>query len=234
MAASPSSDVQRLLDRQAILDCIYRYSRGLDRHDDELLASCFHADAIDNHGNWVGGLEDFIAWANHDIHESYAAHTHNITSHFAEIDGDVANAESYVIFILRHKDGTLVKVGGGRYLDRFERRDGEWKIALRRLVLDWRFEADGSVFNTDDRYVHGTWDRSDMDELRAELTVTAARGYAKDQEEHVEGVCCLAVPINDGAVPFAVGISSPSNRFATEEERYLSLMRRAVSATESV
>jgi len=162
MANPISPEVQHLLDRQAILDCIHRYSRGLDRHDDALLASCFHPDAIDNHGNWVGGLEDFIAWANHDIHESYAAHTHNITSHFAEIDGDVANAESYVIFILRHKDGELVKVGGGRYLDRFERRDGEWKIALRQLLLDWRFEADGSAFNTDDLYVHGTWDRSDM------------------------------------------------------------------------
>jgi DNA-binding IclR family transcriptional regulator len=74
---------------------------------------------------------------------------------------------------------------------------------------------------------------TDMDELREELAVTAARGYAMDQEEHVEGVCCLAVPINDGAVPFAVGISSPSNRFATAESRYLSLMRRAVSTMES-
>ena len=26
---------------------------------------------------------------------------------------------------------------GGRYLDRFEKRDGEWRIARRRYVLDW-------------------------------------------------------------------------------------------------
>lgn len=30
---------------------------------------------------------------------------------------------------------------GGRYIDKFERRDGEWKIAKRQGVHDWfRFE----------------------------------------------------------------------------------------------
>ena len=162
MADPIPAEVQQLLDRQAILDCIHRYSRALDRHDDEMLASCFHPDAIDNHGEWVGDLEAFVEWANHDVHDPYAAHTHNISCHFAEIDGDVAHTESYVIFILRHKDGEQVKVGGGRYLDRLERRSGDWKIALRHLVLDWRFEADGTAFNTNDGYVHGTWDTSDM------------------------------------------------------------------------
>ena len=35
---------------------------------------------------------------------------------------------------------------GGRYIDRFERRNGEWRIALRRVARDWRFDADASQF----------------------------------------------------------------------------------------
>ncbi|MGE5147346.1 MAG: IclR family transcriptional regulator C-terminal domain-containing protein, partial [Candidatus Eiseniibacteriota bacterium] len=71
---------------------------------------------------------------------------------------------------------------------------------------------------------------TDIDTLRAELAAIAERGYAMDQEEYAEGVCCMAVPISDGAVPFAVGLSAPANRFATEKTRYLSLMGRAVGA----
>ena len=163
MTGTLDPKLQYLLDRQAILDCVYRYCRGLDRHDEALLASAFHSDAVDNHGAFVGHVPDFVKWGN-ALHEAgFVAHTHNITCHFAEIDGDVAHTESYVIFVLRRKDSTTVLVGGGRYLDRFERRDGEWKIALRRLITDWRFEADGSVFTvTPDGYPHGTWDRRDL------------------------------------------------------------------------
>ena len=56
-------DVQRLLDRQAISDCVHRYSRGLDRHDDAMVASCYWDDAIDEHGPFTGSPDEFIAWA---------------------------------------------------------------------------------------------------------------------------------------------------------------------------
>jgi hypothetical protein len=36
MRETHSPEVQRLLDREAIWDCLYRYTRGLDRHDEEL------------------------------------------------------------------------------------------------------------------------------------------------------------------------------------------------------
>ena len=87
---------------------------------------------------------------------------HNITCHSAEIKGDVAHTESYVMFVLASKDYKTVNVGGGRYIDRIEKRNGEWKISLRRLVMDWRFEADASNWTADTRpYARGTWDHSD-------------------------------------------------------------------------
>ena len=169
-----SEKLQRLVDRQEILDCIHRYARALDRHDDELLRSVFHADALDNHGRWVGFRDDFVQWANHECHTKLAAHMHHITTHHCEIDGSIAHTESYVLFVHRYKDGKTVHVAGGRYIDRLEKRGGEWRIALRRLVMDYRSVADGSVFGDSDGYPKGVQDTTDISyerplELPAEL-----------------------------------------------------------------
>jgi hypothetical protein len=172
-----SAATRQLLDRREIRDCVHRYSRALDRHDDALLESVFHPDAIDNHGRFVGRRDAFVRWANHQVHDSLILHNHHITTHWAEVDGDTAHGETYVIFILRHRDGKTVRVGFGRYVDRFERRDGEWRIVLRQIATDLRFVADGSLFDTEDGYYHGTWDRSDIsyDEARTLPADLAAR-----------------------------------------------------------
>lgn len=47
------------------------------------------------------------------------------------------------------------------------------------------------------------------------------QGYALDHEEFVEGVCCLAVPIDGGASPFVIGVSVPALRFADNLDSYL-------------
>jgi SnoaL-like domain len=154
--------LQYLIDRQEILDCIHRYSRALDRHDDALLESVFHEDAIDNHGRWVGGRAEFVQWANHECHSKLAGHMHHVTTHNCEIDGDRAESESYVLFVHRYKDGETVQVAGGRYIDLLEKRGGEWRISLRRLILDYRYLADGTIFDQADGYPKGTQDRSDI------------------------------------------------------------------------
>ena len=157
-----SPEIQRLLDRQAILDCLHRYSRGLDRHDEEVLASAFHEDAIDHHGDFVGTPRDFVPWANELHATTWAGHTHFLDLNNLEIDGDTAHSECYVFWVLRRKDGSGVDLGGGRYLDRLERRDGEWRIAARELVVDWICRAAAGMFeDVSARYPVGTWDRSD-------------------------------------------------------------------------
>jgi SnoaL-like domain len=154
--------LQGLLDRQAIVDCLHRYSRGLDRHDEEILASAFHEDAIDHHGHFVGPPHEFVPWAN-ALHEAdWAAHTHFLDVNHVEIDGDVAHSECYVLFVLRRKEGTKVDLGGGRYIDRLERRRGEWRIAARELLIEWSCTADGARFaDVGAEYPTGTWDRTD-------------------------------------------------------------------------
>jgi hypothetical protein len=173
MGKRSKRELQQLLDRQAILDCVQRYARGLDRHDDELTASAYHADALDHHGGFTGTPEQFIPWAN-ELHASeWMAHQHFIANHTVEIDGDVAHAESYVLGILRRKAGMVVDIGGGRYIDRLERRDGEWRIAARDVVVEWVCAAEGSsALFSPEGYTPGTWDRSDVS-YRRPLEVTA-------------------------------------------------------------
>ena len=93
-------------------------------------------------------------------------HTHNITTHTCEIDGDAAYAESYVIVVLLGRDGRTAQFISGRYLDRLERRDGEWRIALRRSTVEVMFIADASVlqssFFKEQGYIKGSRDRSDL------------------------------------------------------------------------
>ena len=152
-----------LEDRQSILDCITRYTRGLDRHDRELLESAFHDDAIDNHGARVDRKPDFFRLRTGGHEDASISHLHSITNHSCEIDGNTAHAESYVLFISRHKDGETIWVGGGRYVDRLEKRDGRWGIVVRRLVIEFRFPADGKTYtNGRQPSLKGQWDRTDV------------------------------------------------------------------------
>ncbi len=181
---SDAERLRRLEDRQAILDCIIRLARGLDRHDAGLVRGCFHDDAVVNISEFTGTVTEFVAWSRAGHEKLYGGHTHNITNHSCEIDVDTAHAESYVLMVLRHKDGAMVTVAGGRYIDRLERRGGEWRIALRRLAPDWRFTADGRVWNPNRPGIpFGTWDRSDISYERplilpAELQATLKKDGA--------------------------------------------------------
>jgi hypothetical protein len=153
--------VRHLLDREAIWDCVYRYARGLDRHDPEIFASAYHEDGIDRHGDFVGLRDEFVPWGLDLLASQWDAHTHFMTNNRVEIDGDVAHSESYVLFVQRRRDAEKVDMGGGRYIDRLERRDGGWKIAARELVIDWTARADTAVYADVASYSIGRWDRSD-------------------------------------------------------------------------
>ena len=153
--------VQELLDRQAILDCVYRYARGLDRHDPEIFASVYHEDAIDHHGDFLGRRDEFVPWGLDLLASEWDSHTHFITNNRVDIEGDVAHSECYVLFVQRRRTAPQVDLGGGRYVDRLERREGVWRVAARELIIDWNAQASTVDFGGTEAYPHGTWDRSD-------------------------------------------------------------------------
>lgn len=125
-----------LLDRQDILDCQTRFSRGMDRFDRDIFLSAFHPDATIAAGAFVGNPAALYDWAR-NLHEQGQSGTHhNLLNHTCDIDGDVAHTETYYLFVGRNRDETNW-IAGGRYIDRLERRDGAWKIALRTNAIEW-------------------------------------------------------------------------------------------------
>jgi len=155
--------LQELLDKQALHELVIRYCRAVDRGDEELLRSVYWEDAIDDHGYHTGTREEFIAHMNATswtAEQKQVRVQHSLTNETFEIHGDVAYGETYVE-VRDSAGGELAIRGVGRYVDRFERRDGEWRIAHRRVVPDWLTPGiDISVFPEPRR------DRSDVSYLR--------------------------------------------------------------------
>jgi hypothetical protein len=137
-----SRRVQELLDRQEIIDCLQRYSRGLDRFDRELAQSAYHPDALDDHQAYIGSGHGLVEWADRFHEEVWASHQHHLTNISIELDGETAHTETYFIVTARKRDSFETFLCGGRYIDRFERRDGEWRIAARVATSEWVLEDD--------------------------------------------------------------------------------------------
>ena len=136
-----ASKVQEMVDRTEILNCLHRYTRGMDRHDRELARSAYHEDAIDIHGSMAFGVEDFLDWA-FAYHADQSHHQHYLMNPTVEVNGDAAHVETYYYFIGRYPDKeTPLTMAGGRYVDRLERREGRWAIVKRVCTAEWRTTA---------------------------------------------------------------------------------------------
>lgn len=134
MSSQEAIDI--LIAKQQIHDVMMRYCRGIDRHDVALAKSTYHSDAYDEHGPSRGNAHEVmdrvgIALSNLEISQ------HRISNMLIEIDGESAHAETYFHALHIEKGADFEEQVFGRYIDRFERREGEWKIAHRQVVLDY-------------------------------------------------------------------------------------------------
>lgn len=160
---------RRLGDRQQILDCVMRHARGVDRHDVELMNSCYHADGVARYGPAIVPGPEHGEWSNGAHAERFGLHLHHVTTHNCELDGDVAFCESYVLATFIANDQQRASVVSGRYFDQLERRDGEWRIAVRRTVIDICLEGDASflgAFRGSEIDESDFWSRKDISYLR--------------------------------------------------------------------
>src|ERR1700744_2075046 len=130
--------IARLLAESEIRAVLGRYSRAIDRVDLELLRSCYHADAIDEHGWYDGGIDGYVEFLR-GRRASSAATFHMLGNPLIEHESaDVARVETYCLVWNRSApvDGAAAqdRTVQVRYSDRFERREGEGRIAHRRTV----------------------------------------------------------------------------------------------------
>ncbi len=140
------ASLRRLLDRQAIVDCVHRYARGLDRRDEAMLRSAYHPDAIEDHGAYVGGVDGLVQYLL-KVHEPFAGYQRHVTTSNVDIDGDEAHAESYFLSVIRIEGSERLMLTAGRYVDRLERREREWRIANRVVSLEWHGSMEGGAID---------------------------------------------------------------------------------------
>jgi hypothetical protein len=132
--------LEALEARQEITRILHLYCRGCDRADEAALRACFHPDSVHRHGGFEGLSSDFIDLAM-TIVRPLKSSTHMLSNVMIELKGDRAVSECH--FLAHHR--RLRADGGGeedmflkgRYLDRFERRFGVWKISGRIGLHDF-------------------------------------------------------------------------------------------------
>ena len=126
---------EELLDREEITDVIKRLARGTDRLDQEAMASCYHPDGFDDHNSFRGSGTEFAAWVC-EVLPHFVSTMHFIGPPSIRVDGDTAHCDTYCV--AHHLSETTDMILGLRYVDRFERRGDEWRIATRVCAFDWR------------------------------------------------------------------------------------------------
>jgi hypothetical protein len=143
---------------EEVRQVLYRYCRGVDRIDLDLVRECYHPDAVDDHGAFTGGVEPFLQWIGRLL-PRYGVTTHTLANMLVErhpTRDDVVRVETYGV--AEHQTP-----GGFRYLDRFEDRGDGWRIADRLCTTEWvRANDPASAFPVDERFLRGgRGDRSD-------------------------------------------------------------------------
>lgn len=143
--------LQRLRAEDEIKRVLQLYCRGVDRREFDLVRGVYHTDAMDYHGPYNGNIDGLIQWMTRR-HEGVAQSMHLLGNCLIDWRGDdVALVETYCVTYQRLKQGdgastsdVGLKVGGSgqqtqvrcRYLDRFEKREGAWKIANRVVAYE--------------------------------------------------------------------------------------------------
>ena len=124
-------------DKEEIRDALFRYCRGIDRGDADLMRSAYHEDAIEHHGTFYEGpARDYCGFVVDHLTEVVVAR-HELTNIIIDLDGDSAKVESYFLSYQRMTGREEDDFIGGRYLDRFTRKGGKWLISERTVVFDW-------------------------------------------------------------------------------------------------
>jgi len=153
------SRLQELLDKLEITELVHRYCNAADRHDHEKMRSLYHADAIDDHGAFFKGLAMEFIDKLPAIQEPMLILHHNVTTVNIAVEGDYAEGEIYILAFhqVRTDDGPVDLLIGGRYFDKYARRDGVWRFSHRAVVADWATFNNPSTVRLDHPMIEGSY-----------------------------------------------------------------------------
>ena len=145
--SATEAQMQQMLDEFQLGKLVHGYCRAVDRGELDEVRRLYHHDAQDSHGAFsTGGTDDFLG-ALAAARPYIRSMQHNVTTVNFAVDGDRAEGEVYTIathtFSVGDRDVDVIV--GGRYLDRYEKRDDTWKILERTIVTDWAHVNDPST-----------------------------------------------------------------------------------------
>lgn len=127
------SFLEELEARTAIEDCLKRFARAVDRQDWKAAREAYHDGAFDDHGFFKGPPDAFLA----HIEKLHAVQDHSMhfnTNVLIEFESrERAFVETYVLVLQRFADRRVT--ASARYLDKFEKRHGQWRVVHRTLVF---------------------------------------------------------------------------------------------------
>lgn len=140
MPSAPASleRLDELLAKQSLHELLSAYCRAVDRADEHALQALFHPEAIVNGGVVNGTATEFASGVAGWLRAHAPVAFHTITNEYFEVSGDHAMGECYVLAIntTRGAAASTDTITAGRYLDRFERRHGQWKFIEHTFVMD--------------------------------------------------------------------------------------------------
>jgi hypothetical protein len=161
MDVTLEKQLQRLIDQQEIERVLKIYCRAIDRLDVDLLKSVYHPDGTDDHGSFSGNAQEFAVQIMANLRESILDGMHTVTHSVIDVEGEFATSESYYWAYQRCPGGrgkvsaffgesyarAVAEQGlldtehdffcGGRYIDLFEKRAGQWRILRRKITNEW-------------------------------------------------------------------------------------------------
>jgi hypothetical protein len=126
----------------ACANALRTYCRGIDRLDAPTILRAFHPGAqLIDYGPEPMPIEAFVDRVLVSLGQRFIATQHRVSNIMVEIDasGTTATMEAYVLafHVQQTDDGQRLHTFDGRYIDRCELRNGEWRIAQRHLRVDW-------------------------------------------------------------------------------------------------
>ena len=140
------AQLQQLIDRDLIRQCLVGLARGEDRRNAAMISASLWPDSVTDYGVFKGTFDEYLAWVVPGA-DAITNTQHVLGQSFIELDGDTAKSETQVVSYHRIDYGEAEHdtVIGGRYLDRLERRNGEWRIAARMMLYDWYQDWGASI-----------------------------------------------------------------------------------------
>ena len=136
-------DLTRLTAEHQIERLPAVYALAVDRGEWATVGSVFHPDCEIEGSLGSAGIDDYLPRIR-EFCEQFRETMHNVTTVVVELEGEQrARLDHFSLALyVDPLDGTPTRAAGAHYMDVVECREGEWKIAGRRVRFPWRYDGE--------------------------------------------------------------------------------------------